>query len=315
MARVLDLFAGGGGFSLGFRQAGLGVARAVENFKPKAETYRANFPEVELWERDIQTVAMRESFDVVIGGPPCEPYTPANGRRREFPLDRLYKDKIGSLVLQFIRLVGETRPRVFVMENVVQVAEGPLRAELVRHFREQGYPTLHFNELNAVDAGCPSRRVRLFISNIPLKLRPGAPPPSVGQVLAGLPPPGPGPIANHEPHPLSAEKRRRLERLDSRESVYRYTAATGRSHENWLRLDARLFSPPVLGSSRFVHPSEPRLLTPREHARLLGFPDDFVLKGGRDKQYDAVGEAVPPPLARAIATQVAAHLAAHEGPN
>jgi DNA (cytosine-5)-methyltransferase 1 len=60
-----------------------------------------------------------------------------------------------------------------------------------------------------------------------------------------------------------------------------------------------------MGSSRFIHPYEPRLLTVREQARLMGFPDYHVFLGSRDAQYDMVGEAVPPPLARAIAEYVA----------
>lgn len=305
MPRVLDLFAGAGGFSLGFEQAGFEVARAVENFRPKAETYHANFPRVDLWVQDIQDVVIRDSYDVVIGGPPCEPFTPANARRQPQPLDRLHRDRIGGLVLQFLRIASDVRPAAFVMENVVQVAEGPLRAELERLFREWGWTRRFFNELRAEDAGCPSHRLRLFLSNHPLRLPRGAPPPGVLEVFRGLPPPGaPGSPSNHEPHPLSSEKRQRIGRLGPGEALYGYRSATGKAHENWLRLEGNKPSPTVLGQSRFIHPTEPRLLTVREHARLMGYPDDFVFRGGRDQQYDAVGESVPPPLAQAIATQL-----------
>ena len=59
-----------------------------------------------------------------------------------------------------------------------------------------------------------------------------------------------------------------------------------------------------MGHSRFVHPFEDRLLTVREQARLMGFPDDHVFLGGRNVQFDMVGEAVPVPLARAVAKEV-----------
>lgn len=308
MPDVLDLFAGGGGFSLGFRQAGYDVRKAVENFRPKAETYRANFPEVDLIGRDVQDVVVKGPFDVVIGGPPCEPFTPANAGRRMEPLDRLHKDKIGQLVLQFIRIAGDVHPKVFVLENVVQLIEGPLQAELVRYFGGWGFPTVFFNELLAEDAGTPSHRRRLFVSNVRIGLPQERMVPPVGKVLAGLPAPGTGGVANHEAHPLSDDKVERIRSLRPGEALFGYRSATGKAHSNWLRLDADRPCPTVMGSSRFVHPTEPRLLTVREHARLMGYPDTFVFKGGRDQQYDAVGESVPPPLARAIAEQVRPHV-------
>jgi DNA (cytosine-5)-methyltransferase 1 len=301
---VLDLFAGGGGFSLGFRQEGYEVRRAVENFRPKCETYRANFPGVELTCRDIQDVVVKGPLDVVIGGPPCEPFTPANAERRSEPLDRLLKDKIGSLVLQFVRIAGDVRPRTFVMENVVQVAEGPLEDELRRFFAEWGFPKIHFNILRAEDAGTPSHRLRMFVSNRRLELPERRAAPPVAAVLEGLPAPGTGGVPNHEPHPLTADKRERIARLRPGESLYSYRSATSKTHANWLRFEADRPAPTVLGNARFVHPTEARLLTVREHARLMGYPDDFVFRGGRDQQYDAVGESVPPPLAKAIAALV-----------
>jgi len=60
----------------------------------------------------------------------------------------------------------------------------------------------------------------------------------------------------------------------------------------------------VSGGKRFIHPFEDRLLTVREQARLMGFPDDHVFFGGRELEYNMVGEAVPVPLARAIAAEV-----------
>jgi len=59
-----------------------------------------------------------------------------------------------------------------------------------------------------------------------------------------------------------------------------------------------------MGSRRFVHPFEDRVLTVREQARLMGFPDDHVFLGTKDSQFNQVGEAVPPPLANAIARYI-----------
>lgn len=135
--RVVDLFAGGGGFSEGgFREAGgfdvlLG---GLEADWSAARTFSSNFPNaVTLPPRDVREISGRDvaryvggDVDVVIGGPPpCEAFTTANPNRMREPLDRLYVDELGGqLTLNFIRLVGELRPVVFVMENVAAIMEG-----------------------------------------------------------------------------------------------------------------------------------------------------------------------------------------------
>ncbi len=302
MTRILDLFAGCGGFSLGFHQAGLPTTRAVENFKPVAASYAENLPDVELMVEDIQKLGFQDPFDVVIGGPPCEPYTSGSAVREENPLDRMYKNKIGGLVLHYVRLVGLVKPKFFVMENVLQVAEGPLRGAIETEFKKVGFPKIHFNELFAENYGTPSHRRRLFISNLKID-----PPRVTGKSLlvkdtiGDLPKPGTNKDINHLPHPLSADKRARIERSSAGEALYSYKSGTGRTHGNWRRLNAEEIAPTVTGNARFIHPTQDRLLTVREHARLMGYPDTYIFRGGRDIQYDVIGESVPPPLAKAIA--------------
>jgi DNA (cytosine-5)-methyltransferase 1 len=149
----------------------------------------------------------------------------------------------------------------------------------------------------------------MFVSNLPLQPKPQPRPVRVAEALHGLPPPGPMP-ANHEPLPLSPEKEQKVRRLRPGEALVRFKSASGRGLSNWQRLYADQLAPPVLGKTRFVHPGEPRALTVREQARLMGYPDEHVFAGGRDAQYEQVGESVPPPLARAIADEVAAYLGA-----
>jgi DNA (cytosine-5)-methyltransferase 1 len=119
-----------------------------------------------------------------------------------------------------------------------------------------------------------------------------------------LPKPGTNKDPNHLPHPLSPTKRGRVARARPGDALYSYTSGTGRAHGNWRRLRPEELAPTVTGHARFIHPFEDRLLTVREHARMMGFPDSFIFRGGRDIQYDVVGEAVPPPLARAIALTI-----------
>jgi DNA (cytosine-5)-methyltransferase 1 len=307
----VDLFSGAGGFSRGFAQQGFDVTHAVELQKAHAAAFARNFPAAQVLQEDIRKVDGLAAGrpDALIGGPPCEAFTGANARRQPDAGARLYSDARGQLVLEFVRLLGLLKPRAFVMENVAGVAEGPLRDALRDECRRAGFPTVFFNVLRAEEHGTPSRRERMFVSNLPLGPKPQQPAVTVAEALSGLPPPGPGP-ANHEPVPLSPERERRVQRLRPGQSLVRFASASGRGLSNWQRLYADQLAPPVLGRSRFVHPGGQRLLTVREQARLMGYPDGHVFAGGRDAQFEQVGESVPPPLARAVAKEIAEYLEA-----
>ncbi|MET1160229.1 MAG: DNA cytosine methyltransferase [Thermoprotei archaeon] len=312
---LIDLFCGAGGFSEGFRLTGrYRVLLAIDNFRPVAQTFKTNFPEAIVLIEDIREVTentilehINDDIDIVIGSPPCEPFTGANPKREKNPLDRLYKDPMGQLTLHFIRIVGILKPRVFVMENVPAIMDNGLKQALIREFRRIGYKKIYFNVLRAEDYGTPSHRLRVFISNIEINPPKHYKKITVGEVLSDLPPPGNYP-PNHEPPPrLSDKKLRRIARLRWGDALIYYEGAEKRL-PNLIRLDPNKIAPTVLGSSRFIHPYENRFLTVREQARLMGFPDQFIFIGGKDEQYNMVGEAVPVPLAKSIAEYVARYL-------
>jgi DNA (cytosine-5)-methyltransferase 1 len=194
------------------------------------------------------------------------------------------------------------------MENVPGIMEGPLKPELRRLFRKAGFPRVWFNELRAEEHGTPSRRTRIFVSNLELAPPPQPAPPVAWDVIADLQDLE-FQLPNHAKLTVSRREGARIAELDEGESLYHWRSAQGKvlGHKTRLRPDE--LAPVVMGSSRFVHPHENRYLTVREHARLMGFPDDHVFAGGRGQQYDQAGEAVPPPLARAIAREVARQLA------
>lgn len=311
MYTVIDLFAGAGGFSRGFKEARFKILAAVENFKPKAETYQYNFPEVKVYIEDIKKIHAIELIrdvglpDVLIGGPPCEPFTAASLKRKENPLDRLYNDPIGQLVLHFIRFVKDLQPKVFVMEEVPQVLEGELEDALKYEFEQAGYE-VYFNILDAQDYGTPQRRKRVFISNIKLKPKKFGRRITVWEAIGDLPDPRLPEaleIPNHQYVPLTYKKRRKIMTLGWGESLHYFGDST-RRFTNWTRLHPYKVAPTVKGGSRFIHPFDDRLLTVREQARLMGYPDYHIFLGGRDVQYDGVGEAVPPTVAKAIAEYV-----------
>jgi len=300
---LVDVFAGCGGFSRGFKEVGFEVVVAVENFKPVANTFKQNFPNTEVIVRDVKDVSGEEiaricgDVDVLIGSPPCEPFTSANVRRMKKPEDRLYKDKRGVLVLHFIRLVKELKPKVFVMENVPQILE--LKSALVKEFGKIGQP-VYFNVLRAQNYRNPSKRTRVFISNVKINPKPLKGVFRVIDAIGDLPPPD-GSIPNHEiTIKIPKSKLEKVSALRWGESLVKF----GGRFENWLRLHPYKLAPTVMGHSRFIHPFEDRFLTVREQARLMGFPDDHVFLGGKNLQYDMIGEAVPVPLAKAIAEYI-----------
>ncbi|MCD6503477.1 MAG: DNA (cytosine-5-)-methyltransferase [Thermoplasmata archaeon] len=312
--RVIDLFSGAGGFSLGFKKQGCKILLGIEIDEFAAKTYAENFTNTIVLVEDIKKVhskhildAVGSEIDVVIGGPPCEAYTVANFRRMKNPLDRLYVDPLGQLVLHFIRIVGDLEPKVFVMENVVPIVEGPLKNALIEEFSRIGYEKIYFNVLKAEDFGNPSKRRRMFISNVPLedflKKYKRSKPRTVKEALEGLPHPGYGP-PNHDPVPISEKKLKKIVTLRWGRGIVYFKGSKGKLMTSWVRLHPDKPAPTVMGKSRFIHPYDDRLLTPREHARIMSYPDDHVFYGPRDSQYNQVGESVPPILSFYIAKAI-----------
>lgn len=118
MFKILDLFAGAGGLSLGFEMTGqFEVIAIVENNKNAAKTYMKNHPRLRNYDdiRDINFVdIIKENgeIDVVVGGPPCQGFSNANRQRRQLI------NGSNELVKRYVKAVEELKPKVFVMENV-----------------------------------------------------------------------------------------------------------------------------------------------------------------------------------------------------
>ncbi len=311
---VVDLFCGAGGFSRGFRDVGFLVKLGIDIDYNCVRTFSLNFPESIVIHGDIRNITGLDMVrivgrrpDVVIGGSPCEPFTAVNPRRMDDPLDRLYVDELGQLTLHFIRIVGELQPRVFILENVPELAEEPLRSAIIEEFSRVGYSKVYFNILRAEHYGTPSIRRRLFISNIELRPKKIGKIVTVWDAIRDLPPPDSSDIPNHEYVHVSLRKSKRMYKLRIGDSLYRFKGHEG-IFQNYIKLRPDKPAPTVMGCSRFIHPFENRLLTVREQARLQGFPDDHIFLGPKDAQFNQVGEAVPVPLARAIAKYVKEYL-------
>ena len=182
---AIDLFAGAGGMSLGFEQAGFDVVAALETDAAHAAAHRFNFPWCEVVRRDAAlTTGTDLSFaaarglaalgrpvdrgpriDVVFGGPPCQGFSVGGLLDPEDPRN--------ALVAHFARIVSELRPKAFVLENVPAMAsrslpglDTPVPSWLAEEMAQHGYVTSAPTVFNASCFGVPQDRRRLIIVGV-----------------------------------------------------------------------------------------------------------------------------------------------------
>lgn len=168
MPTIIDLFAGAGGFGLGFRLAGYDLHLSLEFDHWAADTLRKNNPDAVIIEGDITEYQSEEDIrkaccvvpDVIIGGPPCQGFSIAAPADRQDPRNTLFMD--------FARWVKCFKPRVFVMENVRGIlwrrtADHEKVISIIKKtFTDLGY-TVEVWNLNAAAYGVPQMRERVFI--------------------------------------------------------------------------------------------------------------------------------------------------------
>jgi DNA (cytosine-5)-methyltransferase 1 len=327
----VELFAGCGGLSTGFLDAGLNVAagfeldaRAVDAYNHNhvyrgsrgfiADLYTASGAEL------LECAAIKRA-DFVIGGPPCQPFSIAGKRQGK-------RDVRADLIGHFIRIVDELKPSTFMLENVPNLASidnGEFLDDVKAALRALGYAVDHV-VVSAADFGVPQNRKRLVILGLkglqavrfPLATHGATGRPFVSSSLAidDLPDAGyfgETGIINHEPTAHSADMVTRLSNLQpgKRERGSFHDRLHPDRPSYTLRAGSGNFSP-----LRPVHYKHHRVITVRESARLQGFSDDFVWPDRipRLQQYRQVGNAVPPPLARAFAECLADQMGWHLEP-
>jgi len=149
--RVIDLFCGAGGFSLGFEQAGFEILLGIDNWDLACESFKLNHPFASVWQKDIRTIAWKDlpEAEIIIGGTPCQEFTSLNLKRQP------WRGMIN--VCHFLRLIDGAKPRYWLMENVLG---------LKKYLPEY----LPWFKLRASDFGCQTNRYRLFVGNIPCPL-------------------------------------------------------------------------------------------------------------------------------------------------
>ena len=307
---ALEVCAGAGGQALGFEMAGINHSALVELDGHACATLRLNRPGWEVVQTDLHEFDGRSfrGVDILAGGIPCPPFSVAG--------KQLGKKDERNLFPAMIRLADEIRPRMVVIENVRGFLEAifeDYRTYVAGELRKLGYVT-GWRLMNASDFGVPQLRPRVVIIAVesaissgfawPVPDSPQAP--SVGRTLVDLM--AAGGWRGAKAWAVGADQIAPTVVGGSHKHGGPDLGPT-RARRAWAALG-------VDGLGIANAPPDPEFkgtprLTVRMVARLQGFPDDWAFAGGKTQSYRQVGNAFPPPFARAIATQVRACLSQH----
>ena len=318
LLNVLDLFAGCGGLSTGLRQAGgFRIVAACELNSAAAATYRLNHPGTVVIPKDITLPETKDEIcaafdgvrcDVVAGGVPCQAYTKSKHRDPNDPRGRLYEP--------FIDVVSRLMPLVVVIENVPDIltyrhADGTLvQHRIAALLKGLGY-VVGFHILNAADFGVAQRRKRAFI----FAWRHGRhsqPLPTHDKLgRDGLPRwltvrDAIGDLADAPEDKASWHVFTKHDDEVARRFACVPIGGKGAVHynEGYYRNPPGMPSRTLRGGAWPIHYLHDRVLTCREAARLQGFHDDFRFEGNKSEVTLQIGNAVPPPLAKAVGLAV-----------
>lgn len=300
------MFAGIGGIDLGFEQAGCDIVWANEIDKYACKTYRLNFGEDYLVEGDIKDISTKDipKFDILTAGFPCQAFSSVG-------LLQGFDDPRGNLFFEVIRVVKDVKPRVVFLENVANLLkhdDGNTFKVIKSMLEELGYTVL-FQVMNAKEYGnLPQQRNRIYIVAFRFKKN-----------LAKFKYPEMIPLTRTAFDLYDKEKKedkyymdghrmwdRMMEYMTERDRVYRFTDwGLSRSREG--------ICPTLLAAmgSRFERipffydDYSVRLMTPRECARMQGFPEDYMLPETNEKQvYKQIGNSVAVPVVYRIAENI-----------
>ncbi len=333
--KIIDLFCGIGGLSLGFEQAGFEVISAVDMWKDAIVTYNNNrknkvakVETVEFFnEKELPELIKTEHITGIIGGPPCQGFSTVGRRDIDDPRNKMY--------LEFYKAVKLAMPDFFVIENVkgmLTLNKGAFVKDLLERFGNGGLGyNITYKLLNAADYGIPQNRYRVFYVGVRNKTF--VFPSSLNITITARDAISDLEGADNEHYGTNPQNEyQKMMRGDCKYPLNQdYTNHTQQTidiisqvpdggnirdlpKEVWeIRKYNKAFermgtfkpsNTIDTGHRNYFHYSEPRIPTVRESARIQSFPDSFEFIGTRGSQYKQVGNAVPPMLAKIIAEQI-----------
>lgn len=316
----IEICAGGGGQALGLEQAGFDHVALVEEDTHCCATLRMNRPDWNVVEKDVKAFDGKDfrGVDLLSGGVPCPPFSVAG--------KRLGADDERDLFPEILRLAAEVEPRAIMVENVRGIMDPRFdlyREEFSRRLESLGYEAVGWRLYNASNFGVPQLRPRaVFIS-----LKDGA---------------GPFEWAERDFHPDTDGHGLWREPRTVGETLHDLMAERGWPGAEAWRERADKIAPTIVGGSKkhggpdlgptsakkawaalgvdglgiadappgsdFPKHSMPKL-TVEMVKRLQGFPDEWRFSGRKTAAYRQVGNAFPPPVARAVGGKIREALA------
>ncbi len=324
----IELFAGGGGLSLGMEQAGVHGIFFNDIDGDSCSTLRKNRPKWNVQEGDISTLSFKRfhnQVDILTGGFPCQPFSVA-GKKLGF------EDTRGTTFHDFARAAKEIYPKIIVIENVKGLLtndKGRTIKTIINIIKKLGYIVYDPKIIRCLFYRVPQKRERLFLVAIrtnlaekgifdwpspyhrvmtlrdafyPGELYPTAVPKSSGQRY----PSTKKKVFSHVPE--GGNWRNLPEDIQKeymKKSLNQVGGQTGIARR--LRLDGpslTLLCTPSQKHTERCHPTETRPLTIREYARIQTFPDKWTFEGSIASQYRQIGNAVPINASAAIARRI-----------
>jgi DNA (cytosine-5)-methyltransferase 1 len=299
----IEVCAGAGGQALGLEEAGFGHETLIEIEPPACQTLRLNRPTWRVVEGNLRefTALHMKGIDLVAGGVPCPPFSKAG--------KQLGRDDERDLFPEAIRLVDECRPRAVMLENVRGLLDpvfAEYRASIIAQLQKLGYES-SWQLLHASDYGVPQLRPRAIFVALRSELASGFSWPTKGLRRPKT--------VGEELHDLMASRGwKGADLWRERANQIAPTLVGGskkhggpdlgptRAKKAWMAL-----SVDGMGIADEAPPENfagmPRL-TVRMTARLQGFPDDWQFSGKKTAAYRQIGNAFPPPVARAVGEQI-----------
>lgn len=317
------------GLDIGLEEAGIDILGCVEISPEGCQAIKHNRPSIPTLQEDIATLIgtdilkefdiSRTDIDIIVGGPPCQAFS-VFGKRRGV------KDIRGRIIFDFIRLVEEIKPKIFLMENVrglmsmritKEAEKGSLHQAILTEFNRAGYRVDMFL-VNTVNYGAPQIRERLLMVGNRLGLKAEFPMPThsdkpvqgqsrfitLGDAIKNFNDPDPT-IMDFSPRkkkylamvPPGGNWRSLPENIQ-KESMGKSWYLKGGRSAYWRRLSYDFPSPTVVtmpnhAGTSMCHPEEIRALTVGECAAIQGFPSNWRFFGSPSEKYKQVGNAVP----------------------
>lgn len=337
--QAISLFAGAGGMDVGVDQAGFKTVCSVELDRHCASTLARNARVKTVWNVDVKAldpVGMMRSLGMkrgelalLHGGPPCQPFS-------QMGLRGGLSDPRGQLAFEMVRFAAALRPGAVVIEQVpkflqARATENATVLEMLREeFASFGYD-LDAAVLDASDYGVPQKRKRAIIVCVPSGQRYAFPvpllkpvPTTVGDVIGDMPEAVPldeEPLMPNHIDVTPPRDRHRISFVPEGQWLSKVPNAPpnvvlnlkAKDSTKFRRLDRSQPSLTLRCGEAVYHPLEDRYITPREAARIQGFPDRHVFVGPIRRrtgtvsnldQHRQVANAVPPPLAQSVANSV-----------